>query len=517
MWIRKAIRDMKKGVDSPMPTQVVSNEEFEPRPQTEKQKYMEQLIGELSEERAKKLGMRRRDFMRSSMGLATCFLASNLAYGKNYWDVDEVETWEPAASDEKWPKDEYFIIDVQAHFTNGLAIGNFRNSEFVKNMGFNLKADADAYNFKNFVKEMFFDSETMMVVISGVPGKEELRDQDGKVLEGAARTPGVGGKVLPSWVMAQARKEINEMAGSQRALNQGNLAPNHYWDKVKNQVDKAACLEQMERELKVYGINSWKWYCHTDPGRSGNGFQLDDDNAQWFIEESRKRGLKLISVHKGYSYQSRTLGHLANPKDVEKAALRNPDFNFVIYHSAIKHGQMEQGMAPGDFTTWLDKDHNNYDPATGDFEWHKILMDIKKRNPDMNNVYCEIGSFFNTLAIVHPEMCMHGIGKNIKHYGADHVIWGTDCLWWGSPQWAIDAFKRFQISDEFCEKFGYKKLTKEDKAKIFGLNAAKLYNVDVKAKRKAMTADGLEKLKLTYLDRGGQRSNAAYGWVRAAD
>jgi hypothetical protein len=144
-------------------------------------------------------------------------------------------------------------------------------------------------------------------------------------------------------------------------------------------------------------------------------------------------------------------------------------------------------------------------------------MDIKKRNPNMNNVYCEIGSFFNTLAIVHPEMCMHGIGKNIQHYGADHVIWGTDCLWWGSPQWAIDAFKRFQISDEFCEKFGYKKLTKEDKAKIFGLNAAKLYNVDVKAKRNAMTADGLEKLKLTYLDRGGQRSNAAYGWVRATD
>ena len=125
MWIRKAIRDMKKGVDSPMPTQVVSNEEFEPRPQTEKQKQVEHLIGELSEERAKKLGMRRRDFMRSSMGLATCFLASNLAYGKNYWDVDEVETWEAAANDEKWPKDEFFIIDVQAHFTNGIAIGFF--------------------------------------------------------------------------------------------------------------------------------------------------------------------------------------------------------------------------------------------------------------------------------------------------------------------------------------------------------------------------------------------------------
>jgi hypothetical protein len=358
---------------------------------------------------------------------------------------------------------------------------------------------------------MFYDSETMMVVISGVPGRENQKDQAGNLLEGRAR----GGGILPSWLMSQAAREINEMAGSQRALAQGNLAPNHYWDKTTNTIDKAATIEQMERELNLYKISSWKWYCHTDPGRTGNGFQLDDDNAQWFIEESRKRGLKLISTHKGYSYQSRTLGHLANPKDVEKAALRNPDFNFVIYHSAIKHGQMEQGMPKGD--VWLDKDHNNYDPATGDFEWHKILMDIKKRNPKINNVYCEVGSFFNTLAIVHPEVCMHGMGKNIKYYGSDHVVWGTDCLWWGSPQWAIDAFKRFQITDEFCEKFGYKKLTKQDKANILGLNAAKLYKVDVKAKRKAMTADGLEKMKLTYLERGGQRDNAAYGWVRASD
>ncbi len=506
MWIRKALRDMKKGVDSPVPTQVVSNEEFTPRPQSEPQKHVEHLIGEMASERSKKLGVDRRSFMASTMGLATCFLASNKVYGK-VWDVDEIESWEPAPYQEKWPKDEYFIIDVQAHFTNGLAIPGFRDMEFVKNMGFNLKTDSDAYSFKNFVKEMFFDSDTKMVVISGVPSKENLRGPDGKVLEGAARTPGMAGRVLPSWVMAESRKKINDLAGSQRALNQGNLAPNHYWDKTTNTINKAELLEQMEREIKVYGIGSWKWYCHTDPAQTGNGFQLDDDNAQFFIEESRKRGLKVISVHKGYSYQSRTLGHLANPKDVEKAALRNPDFNFVVYHSAIKHGPNEQN--------W--KESNKFDPTTGDFEWHSVLMDIKKRNPQMNNVYCEIGSFFNVLAVIDPIMAMHGMGKNIKYYGSDHVVWGTDCLWWGSPQWGIDALRRFNISPEMCEKFGYKPITKEDKAKIFGLNAAKIYGVDIKAKRNALPADSLERLKTAYLERGGRRSNAAYGWVREGD
>ena len=501
MWIRKVQRDQKKGVDSPMPTQVVSNEEFIPRPQNPRQKKLETLIGEMGAANAKKIGMDRRAFMASSMGLATCFLASNKIYGKAF-DVDEAEAFEPAAVEEKWPKGEYFVMDVQSHFTNGFAL-KFRDNEFVKNMGFKLTNDVESYGFKNFIKEMFFDSETDMLVISGVPGREIQKGPDGKVLEGRARAGGV----LPSWLMSQSKKTINDLAGSKRALCQGNLAPNHYWNKNTNSVDKAATLEQMEREMKLYGIDSWKWYCHTDPGQTGAGFQIDDDNAMWFYEESRKRGLNLVSVHKGYSYQSRTLGHLANPKDVEKAALKNPDFNYVIYHSAIKHGSNEPNWA----------ESNKYDPTTGDFEWHSVLMDIKKRNPRMSNVYCEVGSFFNTLAIAHPEMCMHGMGKNIKHYGADHVIWGTDCLWWGSPQWGIDAFKRFQISDEFCEKFGYKKLTKEDKAQIFGLNAARLYNIDVKAQRQALPADALEKMKIAYLGRGGQRSNAAYGWVRATD
>jgi uncharacterized small protein (DUF1192 family) len=74
-----------------------------------------------------------------------------------------------------------------------------------------------------------------------------------------------------------------------------------------------------------------------------------------------------------------------------------------------------------------------------------------------------------------------------------------------------------QISDEMCEKFGYKKITKEDKAKIFGLNAARVYGVNVKEKRTALPADSLERLKSENVARGELRSNAAYGWVRADD
>jgi predicted TIM-barrel fold metal-dependent hydrolase len=504
MWIPKWQRDQAKGVDSPVPTQVVSNEEFIPRPQNESQRRVEALIGTLGAEKARRLGMERRAFLRSTMGMATAFLASNLVYGP-YWDVAEAETMEPAAHEEKWPKGEYFILDVQTHFTNGMALA-FRNADFIRGMGFKLKNDADAYSFPTFVKELFFDSDTGMIVISGVPGKELTRGAGGMVLEGAARTPGLAGQILPSWLMAQRKQELNSLAGSQRALCQGNCAPNHYWDRAANRPDQAALFEQMEREVKTYRIDSWKWYCHTDPGRSGNGFRLDDEQLTYpFYQKSKQLGLKIFSVHKGYASQSRTLGHLAHPGDVEKAARDHPDLTFIIYHSALKHDPGEPEFSAAGF----------FDPTTGDFAWHDALMKIKERNPGMRNVYCEIGSAFGSLAIQHPVMCQHLIGKNVKHYGVDHVLWGTDCLWWGSPQWVIEAFKRFQISDELCAKFGYQKLTKDDKAKIFGLNAARIYGVDATARRQSLPKDALTRLKQAYLDRGGLPDHAPYGWVRA--
>ena len=499
MWVPKWQRDRDRGVDSPVPTQVVSNEEFIPRAQSEQQRHWEHLIGELAQEKSKKLGMERRDFMRSSMGMATAFLAGNMVFGP-YWDVSAEETENVEAGAEKWPKDEYFIFDVQTHFTDGHSIGS-RGSQFLRNIGLKLDQRKEAYGFQNFVKEIFFDSETTMAVISGVPGREVDKDKAGKILEGRDRRGGV----LPSWLMSRSKKQLNGLAGCERVFCQGNCAPNHYWDRKANAPDKVALFEQLEREVKDYGIDSWKWYCHTDPGKSGNGFRMDDEKLAYpFYEKSKELGLKVFSAHKGFASQSRTLGHFAHPGDIEKAARDHPDLTFIVYHSAMKHGTWEPQF----------KNPKSFDPKTGDFAWHDELMNIKKRNPDMNNVYCEIGTSFGTLAILHPVMCMHLIGKNIKHYGADHVIWGTDCLWWGSPQWVIDAFKRFQISDEICEKFGYAKLTKEDKAKIFGLNAAKVYGVDLKKKLKAFPEDALTKFKSAYIETGGQRDNAAYGWVK---
>ena len=95
----------------------------------------------------------------------------------------------------------------------------------------------------------------------------------------------------------------------------------------------------------------------------------------------------------------------------------------------------------------------------------------------------------------------------------DHVLFGTDSIWWGSPQWQIEALRRFQIPEEMQEKFGYAPITDEDKAKIFGLNSAKLYGVNVDETRQQIANDRMTHLKEVYLAEGGSPSNNIYGWV----
>src|SRR5207248_8948790 len=69
--------DVADHLHSPVPTQMVSNGEYMPYPQTEKQKRVEARIKELSDTTAAKLGMTRRQFLATSGGMAACFLAMN--------------------------------------------------------------------------------------------------------------------------------------------------------------------------------------------------------------------------------------------------------------------------------------------------------------------------------------------------------------------------------------------------------------------------------------------------------
>jgi len=57
-------------------------------------------------------------------------------------------------------------------------------------------------------------------------------------------------------------------------------------------------------------------------------------------------------------------------------------------------------------------------------------------------------------------------------------VWGTDSIWYGAPQDQIQAFRSFEITPTFQQRYGYPALTSKAKAKILGLNSARLYGVE---------------------------------------
>jgi hypothetical protein len=78
-----------------------------------------------------------------------------------------------------------------------------------------------------------------------------------------------------------------------------------------------------------------------------------------------------------------------------------------------------------------------------------------------------------------PEAAAHTVGKVLSAVGPERVLWGTDSIWYGSPQDQIDAFRAFEISEDAQEAFGYPALTPEVKQAIFGGNAARLHGIDL--------------------------------------
>jgi hypothetical protein len=109
-------------------------------------------------------------------------------------------------------------------------------------------------------------------------------------------------------------------------------------------------------------------------------------------------------------------------------------------------------------------------------------------------VYAELGSTWREL-MKKPDQAAHVLGKLLKYFGEDRILWGTDAIWYGSPQDQIQAFRAFEISAEFQGKHGYPALTQRVKAKILGLNAARVYGIDVPQRRSELSKDTVSRVR----------------------
>jgi len=448
----------------PLPLSDVSNGEWCPRPANARQRLAARLLAEEADARARRLGLSRRDFLRTAAGTATAFMVLNTVHGLDrsgdaaVLPVRREHCDDPAAGRELFEA-EYFVLDVQTHHVD-LTLPYIRPGSLVGQIACNLRflqpdQPCDASKLAllsqaNYVKEVFVDSETSVGVISGVPQ----------------------GTILPPETMAATRDLVNQLAGSERALSQAMIDPTA-------PPGSSTATDSMEHQ-RALGARAIKCYTGTPAG----GWWLDDERVSYpMLERATKNGFRLINVHKGFPLGfGPMVDAFVRCRDLPQVAHDWPHLKFAAYHSGYLPGQ---GIA--DFLAAVDR--------------------IKHRR----NVYAEIGSAFATAFLEGPDRAAHLLGQLLKAVGPKRILWGTDSIWWGSPQWQIDALKALEIPASMQEQFGYPALTPKIKAQIFGLNAAKLYGVRPRRARCTIAPDGIDRLRAAQGGFRAGRSHLVYG------
>ena len=192
----------------------------------------------------------------------------------------------------------------------------------------------------------------------------------------------------------------------------------------------------------------------------------------------------------------------ADVSDIGRAAKDWPQLNFLVYHS----GYRWVGANPADAMAEFEQ--------TGRSSWTSDLAEIPEKY-GVTNVYGDLGQIFAWTAVAQPRLAAALMGTLVNGLGSDHIVWGTDAVWTGAPQWQIEGLRRLEIPEDMRKKYGFKRLGPADgpiKTAIFGDNSARLYELDRKH-AELVNHDRFASMKTDYLVNGGGRSNLRYGYV----
>jgi hypothetical protein len=441
----------------PIKLDATSNGEYEPVPLTAAGHAARAAAHAAVDEAVRKLGVPRRRYMMSLLGAAATLaafdrtLAATGSRGGRY-AVPEEGRFELAAAQSALAGDE-FIFDVQLHHVNPR--GAWRRRAGANALRGMPKADCgkpdhvECLSAAELLKDVFLDSDTAMGVLSHVPGGTDTNPLD---FEAAGAT----------------RAAANALDGTERLLLHGRVMP-----------VLAGELDGMDAQVARYPLAAFKTYTQFGAPDGVDGFFLDDERYGLpFIERARKLEVHNICVHKGLPFGTRGYEY-STCRDIGAVARRYPDVNFLVYHAGFDPSVPEGPYNP--------QRKAGIDALIASVEQHGARR----------NVYPELGSTWRYL-MREPDQAAHVLGKLLRTFGEDNLLWGTDSIWYGSPQDQIQAFRAFQISAGFQDRFGYPALTAERKRKIFGLNAARVYDLKPEAMRAKLARDRVQKSKDEY-------------------
>jgi predicted TIM-barrel fold metal-dependent hydrolase len=444
-----------------------SNGEYVPAPLTELEREAIRRARRDCAENSRRLGISRREFMFTVGGAATTLLAL-----QGCWDDagrkgsgGAVDVPRDAGLDQDAARSalagEEFVFDVQGHHLEYDLMRSPPGQPFFGAVFPQISCGEDdpraCFAREVFMEEFFLRSDTNMVTLSALP----IAPDDSP---------------LSAAIMEETRQTAELVCGWESVLLHAQALPNYG--------SLNANLEAMERNAARYPIKAWKVFTHFPDafGDPGNAWRLDDADpalpqvGHAFIEKARELGVRIICAHKGFGAGS----VYASPEDVPRAARDFPDVDFIVYHSGFERTGATEGP---------------YGPATADLGVNRLITAMKQAGVGPNqNVYAELGSTWWTI-MRDPVQSAHVLGKLLRYVGEDNVLWGTDCIFYGSPQDQIQTLRAFEISAEYQERYGYPELTRELKAKILGLNGARVYGVEPRTDRCEFSRSELEEIR----------------------
>jgi predicted TIM-barrel fold metal-dependent hydrolase len=357
-----------------------------------------------------------------------------------------------------------FVFDLQTHHIE--RVGNSSYTQFFQ-FGYPEQSSCGkglpgCFQRDEYIELMFLQSNTSLAMLSAVPAVDSEN-------------------CLTNDEIAASRDFINQLAHSERVVIQGQVLPN---DNLQKQLDG------MSRLVETNHVNCWKVHTEWGPnntwGNAPDGFWLDDEAIGIpFIERARETGVKVFCCHKGLPAPLFNAEH-CSPRDIPVVAKMFPDTHWVAYHSAFAFGGSALGGAP----------EGAY--RMGSMTGIDSLITMMKDNgvgPN-ENVYAELAGVWNVV-MSNPDQAAHILGKLLVHVGENNVLWGSDAIWTAKPQPYVDAFWNFEITPQFQMQYGYPALTKELKRKILSGNSARLFNIDLNARRCKINADAIQMARAT--------------------
>ena len=462
-----------------------------------------------------------------------------------------------------------FVMDLQTHHVDSGGVWRARNPGQAAffNVAWSQASCGEQDRMEclgrfHYMKELFLDSSTNVTILSAVPFRE---DGNPLPLVEAAKTCEMVEQLAGGTRRAYMHRFVMPNRGSLGSKSDGALGKGAYavepvfWPEERDLMTAAA---------EQYGsggyLRGWKVYCPWGDVPYTTGWWLDDPVGIKFIEHaqflaSRHDMPALVCAHKGFALTAFDQEKAAT-RDVGRVARMFPNVDFMIYHSGYdgdsispltfpptNQGTSTTGPYPLDTFAGglgsgsdaavrsIDRGVDNFIKALRENGWsarnfapggrptvpgHTGADDLEfsgdgdpSVHANVPNVYAELGSVWSSVS-GNPTRASYLLGKLIYYVGAKRIVWGTDSLWYGSPQAQIVLFRAFQMTDEIKELYDLPYGLEGDvedptqpapspartiRNGILGRNAAAAYRIDPDATLAAVRCDDVQRIRDEYL------------------